>query len=177
MTDTNLGTYSPEEVHFIISLPAADIVHMVSGYMDGTFINVSREVPLSSLYVGADNSGARTLRTNRSATITLSLHQSSGSNDVLTQLYLNDQDAKDNTWLFNVLIKDSSGRSLYQGRQSFIGQLPDSGFSTEISQRDWVIQVRDLEQKIGGNAQYDPSDEAAITALGGTPDPRFASGA
>jgi len=173
MTDTNLGTYSPEEIQVVISV--GDIVHTVSGYMDGTFVNISREVPLSTLYTGADNSGARTLRTNRSASITLSLHQSSSSNDVLTQLYLNDQDARDNTWLFNILIKDNSGRSIYQGNQCFIGVLPDSAFSTEIETREWTLQVRDLEQKLGGNAQFAPDAEANLIELGADIDPRFAS--
>lgn len=173
MTDTNLGTYSPEEIQVVISV--GDIVHTISGYMDGTFVNISREVPLAELYVGADNSGARTLRTNRSATITLSLHQSSSSNDVLTQLYLNDQGAKDNTWLFQMLIKDNAGRSIYQANQSFIGVLPDSAFSTTIEMRDWVIQSRDLEQKLGGNATYDPAVEQVLGQLGADVDPRFQS--
>lgn len=176
MTDTNLGTYSPEEVQVILSVPAADVVHMISGYVDGTFVNVSRENPLSVLYNGADNTGARTLRTNRAASVQLSLHQSSSSNDVLTQLYLNDQDAKDNTWLFNILIKDSSGRSIYQGRQCFIGMLPDSDFGTTIGERQWTLSIRDLEQKLGGNAQFDPAVEQALVALGADIDPKFASG-
>lgn len=176
MTDTNLGTYSPEEVQVIISVPAGNVVHAISGYVDGSFVNISREQPLSTLYTGADNTGGRTLRTNRSASIQLSLHQSSSSNDVLTQLYLNDQDARDNTWLFDILIKDSSGRSIYQGRQCFIGVLPDSDFSTTIGERQWTLSVRDLEQKLGGNAQFDPSVEQTLIALGADIDPKFASG-
>lgn len=173
MADTNLGTYSPEEIQAVISV--GDIIHTVSGYMDGTFINISREVPAATLYNGADNSGARTLRSNKNATITLSLHQSSATNDILTQLYNNDQDARDNTWLFSVLIKDNSGRSIYQANQCFIGELPDSSFSTEIDTRDWTIQARNLEQKLGGNAEFSPDAEATLSELGGDIDPRFSS--
>lgn len=173
MADLNLGTYSPEDIQVVISV--ADVVHTISGYADGTFLNVSREVPSSELYQGSDNSGGRTLRSNKAGTITLTLHQLSASHDVLSQLHKNDHEARDNTWLFSVLIKDNTGRSLYYGRQSFISQFPDSTFSNQVETRDWAFQCIDLEQTIGGNGKLDPATEQAIVALGGQVDPRWAS--
>lgn len=173
MADIELGTYSPEDVQTVISV--RDVIHTVSGYVDGTFINVTRAVPSSILYQGADNSGGRTLRSNKAGTVALTLHQLSSTNDVLSWLHERDQEARDNTWLFSMLIKDNTGRSLYYARQCFISQLPESGFSTEVGERAWEIQSVNLQQLIGGNAVIDPATEQAILALGGTVDTRWSS--
>lgn len=171
MADIELGTYSPEDVQVVISV--RDVVHTVSGYVDGTFINLTRSVPSSVLYQGADNSGGRALRSNKSGTLALTLHQLSSTNDILSYIHERDQEARDSTWLFSVLVKDNTGRSMYYARQCFISNLPESGFATEVGERAWEIQSVNLHQFIGGNGRIDPATEQAIIALGGTVDPRW----
>ena len=43
--DVVLGNYSPESVDIIISV--GQLVHSITGYADGTFVNVSRITPAS----------------------------------------------------------------------------------------------------------------------------------
>ena len=166
MADLNLGTFAPEDVVIVISHP--QFTHIVSGYADGTFVNVERNMESSTLYQGADNSGGRILRSNKSGTITLTLHQFSATNDVLSEVYRNDIEARDNTWLLNITIIDGSGRSAFYARQAFIGNLPSTGFGNEIENRDWVLQAVELNQYIGGNAVLPPDVVATIESLGGT---------
>ena len=167
-----LATYSPEDV--VVVLSNGQFSHVITGYADGTFVNITREVPASTLYVGSDVSNARVVRANKASTVTLSLHQASSSNDVLSQLLANDEETRDNTWLFSLTIKDNTGRSLYFSRQAFISAEPDRMYSTGIENRDWGIQCVSLGGVTGGNGSYDPATADSVTQLGGTIDPRWA---
>lgn len=173
--DTLLGTYSPEDLTIIIT--AGGYAQQINGYVDGTFINITREVPAASLVTGADNTAARVIRANKSATITLSLLQTAAANDFLTQIFDNDQEFRDTTWIFSILIKDNTGRSFYYDDQAFIGNSPDSAFSSTVEGRDWVIHCRGLQQYLGGNAQFSPATAQALEAVGGVVDARWAPNA
>jgi len=168
-----LASYSPEDVTIVISVPATGTSHTINGYVDGTFVSISRLVLGSEPYSGADVSNARVVRSNKNATVTLSLAQYSESNDILSQLLDNDSRARDSTWLFSVLIKDNTGRSEYFSRQCYIGGHPDSTFSTTLDTRDWAIHCVKLEQTIGGNGQFSPSTIEELQALGGQADDRW----
>lgn len=171
MANDVLASYSPEDVNIVIS--QGNLAHVVSGYVDGTFVSISRLVLASEPYTGSDVSNARIVRSNKNSTITLSLHQASESNDILGQLLRNDEQTRDSTNLFSMTIKDNTGRSLYYCRQCYIGNNPDSTFSNAIDSRDWSIHAVKLEQVQGGNAEFTPGTAADYQALGGTIDPRW----
>lgn len=168
-----LASYSPEDVAIIISTNGFS--HTINGYADGGFVSISRLVLGSEPYSGADVTNARVVRANKNATITLSLAQTSESNDILSQLLQNDSVSRDSTWLFSVLVKDNTGRSQYFSRQCYIGGHPDSSFSTTIDSRDWLIHCVKLEQNIGGNGQLTPSALDEITSIGGEVEDRWVS--
>jgi len=167
-----LSTYSPEDVYVVLANGAFS--YTLTGFMDGTFINISREVPASTLYVGGALSNARTIRANKASSVTFSLMQTSDDNDILSQLLSNDEVARDNTWLFSLTIKDGTGRSLWYSPQAFIGTEPDRSLSTGVETRDWVIQCVSLTGKAGGNGKFTPDSAGALTALGGTVEPKWA---
>lgn len=162
-----IGTYAPESLMIVINHPTIGS-HIINGVADGSFINISREVPASGLYVGADLTAARVVRGNRASSIGVTLHQASESNDVLALLLEYDQEVRSNAGLFSITIKDASGRSEWHSPQAFIAQEPDRSFGVDIENREWVIQCVSLKGRIGGNAQITPSTIAAIEALGGT---------
>lgn len=162
-----LGNYSPEDVVMIIS---NDIfgTHTISGTADGTFISYERSVDRATLYVGSDLSSARVLRRNKSGTVSLTLHQSAESNDVLSMIALRDEETHDNSYLFSVTIKDLSGRSVFFAPEAFIGNDPTTSYSTDLETRDWTITVTSVERHTGGNAKVNPEVEATLQTLGYT---------
>ena len=167
----NLGNYSPEDV--VIILSNDKFSHTISGTADGTFINYEREIPRATLYTGADLTAARVLRRNKSGTITLTLHQSAESNDILSELARVDEESHNNDWLFAVTIKDMMGRSLLYAPQAFIGNDPTITYSVELETREWTIQVISVERHFGGNAKLSPENQETLSAFGYNLDPKW----
>lgn len=166
MASENLGNYSPEDVVMIISND--QFSHTVSGMADGTFISYERSVDRSTLYIGADLSAARVLRRNKSGTVSLTLHQSAESNDVLSVIALRDEEAHDNSMLFSVTIKDLLGRSVFYAPQAFIGNDPTISYGTDLETRDWTITVVSVDRHFGGNSKLNPENQATLQSLGYT---------
>lgn len=168
-----LATYSPESVVIIISnntSGGAGFTHTVSGYADGDFINIVRTIPHATLYTGADASNARVVRAVKNCEVTLTLHQASESNDVFSQLLILDEESRNGRDVFQITIKDTSGRTVASSSAAFIGTSPDVGFGVELGTRDWVLQAINMSIFEGGNGKFTPPTLGTLTSLGNTPD-------
>lgn len=162
-----LGTYSPEDVTVVLS--NAQFTHTASGFADGSFLTITRVIPAATLYTGADASSARVLRRVKNLDITFMLHQSSETNDVLSQLQILDEQAHNNDNLFSITIKDNMGRSVYSSDNCFIGTTPDGEFGTDLSTRSWILHSVGSEVFHGGNAKFNPDTATTVQDLGYTP--------
>lgn len=163
-----LGSYSPESV--VVVIGNNKFSHALSGYVDGTFINIARVIPHATLYTGADASNVRVVRAVKNCDVTLTLHQSSESNDVLSQLLILDEQSRSGEDIFSITIKDLSGRTVASSGSAFIGTSPDVGFGTEVSERAWVLHAINMQIFEGGNGKITPSTFSTLSSLGYTPD-------
>lgn len=163
-----LATYRPEDV--VIVIGNDQFSHSISGYVDGSFLSLTRVVPHSTLYTGADASNARVKRRVRNYDISLTLHQASESNDVLSQLLILDEDNLTNEALFYITIKDMSGRTVASSPQAFIGTTPDVSFGVELSEYEWVLHAINMQIFNGGNGKFTASTYQTVNDLGYTPD-------
>ena len=163
-----LGTYSPESV--VITIGNSKFSHVVSGYADGTFISITRLVDHATLYNGADATNARVVRAVKNCDVTLTLHQASESNDVLSQLLALDEQSRDGSDCFSITIKDTSGRTVASSPVAFIGTSPDIDLGTEIAERAWVMRAINLTIHAGGNGKFTDSTYTEVNTLGYTPD-------
>lgn len=161
--DSLLGTYSPEEIQVVISV--ADQVHVVSGFADGTFINITRQTPASELYVGADLSTGRTKRRNKASTIDITLAQYSASNDFFQRIQSLDEEDATDTYVFTLTLKDNSGRTVASSNQAFIATTPDVSFDTTMGTRMWQISAISLSTHYGGNAKLSDATVSTLAAL------------
>lgn len=166
MSNEFIGNYSPDD--FTIILSKGDFVHKVTGFADGTFINMERLTPTSEPYQGVgDNAFARSKRKRTSMNVTITLHQHSPSNFVLQRLQ--DADAADpmsNQWVFNCIVKDLSGQTVMSTNNAIIMAPATAAFSATTETRDWGIFMYGTDLTLGGNMPLSDQEVAAVEALG-----------
>lgn len=140
-----LRVYDPKQV--VIAFGAIP----VSGFADGTFLNVEQNEDAFSLQVGTDGEACRSRSNNNSARITFTLMQSSLSNDLLSAQHELDKALPLGAGAVPLLIKDLSGRSLFTCQKAWIVRYPSAEFGREATGREWVIETDALIAVHGGN--------------------------
>jgi len=135
-------TYDPKGV--VVSIGGSPI----SGYADGTFVNISRQNDTFTSVAGADGEVSRAKSNDKRGEMTLTLLQTSLSNDVLSALAVLDE--KLGTGVVPIIVKDMSGLTIYFSGSGWIKKPADSEFGKEISNRDWVFELAEMEAFAGG---------------------------
>lgn len=167
MASTHTSTYSPIDVAIVISQESTGLVHVISGLAEDSFVNIEREKETFQHYTGVDNTATRIYSANTSGKITVSLQQSSASNDVLSALYAYDKASRNSNGLFTLTVKDGSGRSIMFSQEAYVGVVPNQQFGSGMNTRDWVFHCTQMEDYIGGNSLVSAEDAAAVALLGG----------
>lgn len=139
-----LRTYDPKQVTVIFG------AKIITGFSDSTFITAERNEQAFNLKVGVDGEGTRAKSNNKSGKVTLTLMQSSPSNDDLSAVALSDE--LTNGGVRPLLIKDSSGTTLVSAVTSWVQKLANSEFQKEVTTRAWVIETDEMEMNVGGNS-------------------------
>ena len=138
-------TYDPSQVIVTVnSIP-------ISGFTEGTFVEIAREEQSFTKVVGADGLVTRAKTNNYSGSLTITLKQSSPSNDVLSGLITLDE--LTNAGIFTVLVKDLSGNSVYFSAQAWIRQWPTSTFAREVTDREWILDLANINLFVGSNGE------------------------
>lgn len=136
-------TYSPKRVELIIGgVP-------LRGYADGTFISIERTSDAFTTNVGADGEVSRTHSADKTGKITITLQQTSDSNDFLSALVNADEISL--LGQVPVLLKDTNGRTLAESPFAWVDKVANSEFGNELSDREWVISCSELIVFVGGN--------------------------
>jgi len=169
---TNLNILTPNDITVVLSR-SDGYSHIIGGYSDSDMVSVEPMAEAFTMYTSADNQGTLITNSNKSATVTLTLNQASNSNDQLSWLYREFDEAKKASKLISVLIKDQSGRSLYSSAQAFIGKLPTASFSNGMNNREWTLICYDMQMYAGGNSALSAPDVQSIEILGGTVEDRW----
>lgn len=139
-----LSTFDPASV--IITVGGVPI----SGYADGTFALLTRSVDAWSMVTGADGLTTRVKSNNRSGTLTLTLTQTSPSNDVLSGFAVADE--LSNSGVVPILIKDLSGTTVLFSATGWVQKFPDVEYSNILTNREWILGLADIDVFVGGNA-------------------------
>lgn len=144
-------TYDPSNVQIIMGgIP-------LTGFADGTFIDLAFDENQYTKTVGADGEVSRAKSNNRSGTVTLTLKQTSSSNDQLSALYLADQNS--NSGVVPLMIKEiDTGRTLVFTQAAWIEKLPNVSYSKNVEDRQWTIAAGQLNVFIGGNTISEQSE-------------------
>lgn len=137
-------TYDPKQI--VVTFNGVPIV----GFADGTFISVSPSGDRFTKTVGADGEVGRSKSNDNTSEVTITLLQTSLSND-----YLNSQmllDKLTNSGKGTLQIKDMAGTSVHFWKEAWIKTPPDGEYSKEISERSWVFDTGQADIEVfGGN--------------------------
>jgi len=126
------ASYAPSEVVVIISQESSGFSHQVVGGAEGTFVKVARDGDSWTHVTSVDNFATRVHSANDSGKITLTLLQSSPSNDILTAVYNRDKSLKNSSGLFTITVKDGSGRSLDFAQEAYISTYPERSYDQSL---------------------------------------------
>lgn len=119
----------------------------ISGFAPGTFVNVERNEDSFTLTVGSDGEGARARSNDNSGRVTLTLLQTSLSNQQLSQALF--QDELTCGGVRPLLIRNIKGTDLYQAETSWLMKPSSAGYSSEIEPREWVLESDNLRMNVG----------------------------
>jgi Bacteriophage KPP10, Structural protein ORF10 len=135
--------YDPKNISVIVG--GTQIV----GFTDGTFVLVERNEDMWNMKVGVDGIGTRAKTNNKSGKYTITLHQSSPSNDYLTGLTLTDENT--NAGAVPILIRDNLGTTNCTSLTAWVKKFANVEDGKEVSNRVWVLESDDIEMFVGGN--------------------------
>lgn len=142
---SRFGIYDPQEV--IVSVGGADI----EGYFTGAFVQITYDNDAFNSVVGASGDVTRSKTDSLMATITLTLMQTSPSNDLLSTILNADLKGRNGAGVFALVIRDSaSGRTVYTAANAWISKGPDASFDQQDSGRAWTLKAARLESFVGG---------------------------
>lgn len=139
----SVKTYNPADVAIIFAgVP-------IEGIADGTFITVARNNQSYNMQIGSDGEGVRAKSNDKGGTVTLTLMQSSLTNDALSALSVLDETSGDGVG--PLMVKDNSGRTLISAETAWIQKPADVEFAREATTREWVFETDLLNLFVGGN--------------------------
>lgn len=139
------GTYAAEKV--IVTIGPV----ILSGWTDGDFLTAKYDEDRYFAKAGADGEVGRAKNASKMGEITITLSQTSGSNDGLSLLFnLGSLGAFDNP--IPIGIADLSGRTLAGAASCWIKTTPELSFGKEVGDREWVFTAAGLTMHAGGNS-------------------------
>lgn len=138
-------TYDPNKVIVIFGgIP-------ISGFADGTFINIVAAADRFTKKVGADGEVARAKTNDFTNEVTLTLLQTSLSNTYLSTVA--NLDRLSNAGALPLLITDTNGDTLESWGTAWVKKMPDSGFAKETGERAWAFDTgQSIIDFVGGVA-------------------------
>lgn len=139
-----VALYSPKDV--FISLAG---LHTISGYADGTFVRITKDMKPFSKVRAMDGEMARMYNEDEGFRVEITIAQSSTSNNVLSAIY--NVDAATQMGKFPMFIKDSKGQTSFFAATAWIEMIPEVTFSNQLETRTWTFGCSGAALTIGGN--------------------------
>lgn len=138
-----METYDPAAITLIVA------GQIIEGFMDGTFVTVSRDEDTFTPFTGAGGETARTRNRNATGKIVVTVMQTSEANNTLSGLHNQDE-------LLGIppgpaMLKDNLGTTILGGDSCYLLKPADVSFGKEYQGREWTIVVPKLQGTVGGS--------------------------
>lgn len=140
---SSVTTYSPDQVTLTVG------GYQVTGWDN---LTITRRVKGFTPIYGIRGKNTRVKNVDTSATIAVTLIQTSPSNDVLTTIHR--LDLQEGTGRISLLLKDSSGESVFSSNEAYITGYPVVSYSGDFTYRNWEIFCQSTgDYNISGNSK------------------------
>lgn len=143
MADTKL--YDPGEVVVVFGAIS------LSGFAEGSFVEIERSKEAFALKVGADGMVTRIRSRDRSGEIKVKLKQTAPANLLLTAVAVSDEASPTGIGILPILVKDLLGNSIATAKEAWVKKMPKGEYGTDETEREWVFTCAVLVQAEGGN--------------------------
>jgi hypothetical protein len=140
-----LRNFDPKSVSVIVG------GHAVQGFAEGTFVLVAPNADEFSDVAGSQGEVSRARISDRRADVTITLQQTSPSNDVLSGFAELDRLSPNGAGVVSFLLRDGQGTTLVRAVEGWVKRRPDVEMSNEIKNREWVIRLAEAFYFVGGN--------------------------
>lgn len=141
--DNKVRTYNPANV--ILTFGSV----IASGYADGTTIAIERSAESFTRKKGIDGTVERVNTNSFDFTITLTLLQTSITNDALSAIHNSDIVNADG--VYPLTIRDLGGTTLFSAPSAWIQQDPNEEFADDTTNREWVFGTGPATKVTGGS--------------------------
>jgi hypothetical protein len=122
----------------------------LTGLGEDTFVEIAPMTDRVTSAVGADGEIARSISSDRRHTVTITLQQTSPSNDILSGFAQVDE--LTGSAVLPVLVQDLTGRTMFAASQGWISGMPTVSFGNEVGTREWVLTTgKPTIFTVGGN--------------------------
>ena len=138
-------TYDPSNVSMFFNT-----IEM-QGFAQDAAISLEHDEEDFTLVTGVDGEGTRSKTSIKSATITVSLMQSSLVNDLLSAHRLLDINTPGGIGGKSLIIKDNSGTTLFACETAWIQKPPTADLNREATTREWIFRTDRVDALHGSN--------------------------
>ncbi|QEP53212.1 putative tail tube protein [Acinetobacter phage BS46] len=162
-----IGSYVPSALTIVINHPATNTTHVIGGYSQDSSVSIEFPDETWTETVGIDGRTTRTHRLDKTYRATISLDQTSRSNDVLSAIArFDEQDLTGIQGIFTCTITDKSGRSYIYSSECFVKKPQTQEFGSSTSTREWMIVLAGSDSWIGGGDRIDQETLDVLDAFG-----------
>lgn len=162
----SVGTFVPSQLTIVISHTATGSSFVLGGYGADSVVSLERGDPKWESTIGVDGMHERIHRLDTTYRATVSLLQTSMSNDFLSAVAKYDERDLRGGGLFTCTITDKSGRSYVYSDQAYVIEPSSYEFSQTSNTRDWVIVMPYTDAYLGGNDRLSTEHQAVLEKLG-----------
>lgn len=121
----------------------------IGGFADGTFLQYEDDEDAFTKVTGADGVVSRSKTNNSGGTLTITVAQTSPSNDILSNFA--NADKLSNTGVIPVVVKDINGTTNIFAPNGWVRKKAPLEWSKEITDNEWILDLADVDSVIGGN--------------------------
>lgn len=123
-------------------------VSPIQGFTEDSMLSIETEDAKYAINTDIHGRVTRFRQNKNIAKVTLTLTQSSPSNDVLSSFL--EADRKSNAGVFNFMIKDNSGTTLFTSVNAYVEKQATVEFGNDNKNREWTIICINPSNFVGG---------------------------